>query len=425
MSKEDSLSGLDNRPIVKKFGGSAIGNLKKMRAVCEHIKEEFGLGKKLLIVVSAMQDTTDDLLVEAKNFFGSKLTDQQRIEVDKLLVTGEQQAAAKMALVLDGFGVPAVSLTSWDIELEADSNGHVTAVRGGDVITRFLNEGKVVVVTGFQGVSVNGGIKTITTLGRGGSDVTAVCLAAALNAVCENFTDVDGIYTTDPRIVKTAKRFDIISYDQLGQMALFGGGKLMKRAISLAQKLDVKVRVLISPSVGISTGGSLVCSGGAIDSFEITESLPGLSVQNIGVITISNIPNVPGALDQIYDALIDYVLLNGIQSLMPPNSKGATISIVFSPGIENDIFASLIKFHREKMPMIKIYEARMLTALTLIDPLMEDGRGYLRDVCRSLAEVKINIEGKSAPADIIQVMVKFEDREKAALAIAQKFGLVD
>ncbi|MBU4216659.1 hypothetical protein L6270_00725 [Candidatus Parcubacteria bacterium] len=224
--------------LVMKFGGSSIANPERMRKVAEHIKSNREKGWRVVVVLSAMGDTTDDLIKLAEENYQGVIPASLRDELDKLLVTGEEQSAPLLALALASLDVPAISLTSREIQLEASVTGRVKMIKGNNLIKGELDKGKVVIVTGFQGIKVSGSVRVVTTLGRGGSDVTAVCLAAVLGGCCcENYTDVDGIYATDPRVVPNAKRFEHISYHQLTQLASVGGGKLMDRAVLLAQNL--------------------------------------------------------------------------------------------------------------------------------------------------------------------------------------------
>jgi len=341
-------------------------------------------------------------------------------EQNKLLVTGEEQSAPLLALALWRLGVPAVSLTGREIELETDVNGKVKVVRGVGEIRSFLGQGKVVVVTGFQGIKET--TKTVVTLGRGGSDITEISLAASLGEKsCENYTDVDGIYAIDPRIIPEAKRFGQISYYQLIELATAGGGKLMDRAVILAQNLGVEIRVLLSPSFGESTGGTLVCSGSALERMESSESQPGLVIKELRMIKISNIPNKPGVAGKIFVPLSKINLESSIQA---PAEKKAEISILCLPGFVGNILSVLKRVKSESLLDIEIAEPASVAELTLVDPLMRERPGYLGRVCQAIGKAGVNIESISSPGITIELIVQETDLAKAARAIAEEFQLI-
>ena len=408
--------------IVQKYGGSSIANLEKLEKVAEHIKKTGESGKKVVAVVSAMGDTTNELIRLAKASYGGELPSEKDLqdEQNKLLVTGEEQSAPLLALALWRLGVPAVSLTGREIELETDVNGKVKVVRGVGEIRSFLGQGKVVVVTGFQGIKET--TKTVVTLGRGGSDITEISLAASLGEKsCENYTDVDGIYAIDPRIIPEAKRFGQISYYQLIELATAGGGKLMDRAVILAQNLGVEIRVLLSPSFGESTGGTLVCSGSALERMESSESQPGLVIKELRMIKISNIPNKPGVAGKIFVPLSKINLESSIQA---PAEKKAEISILCLPGFVGNILSVLKRVKSESLLDIEIAEPASVAELILVDPLMRERSGYLGRVCQAIGKTGVNIESISSPGITIELIVQETDLAKAARAIAEEFQLI-
>lgn len=228
--------------IVMKFGGTSVENQERLLSVAKIIKKEVSLGKKVIAVVSAQGDTTDNLLALSK-----KITNTPNLrELDVLLSTGEQISIALLAMTLESIGVKAVSLTGWQAGIKTCSN--YSNARILDIFTdRIENELKnhdAIIVAGFQGINEN---DDITTMGRGGSDTTAVAIAAAINAKeCLIYTDVDGVYTADPRIVKNAKKIKEASYDYMIKMADMGAQVLNKRSVRLAKKYGVEISVLSS-----------------------------------------------------------------------------------------------------------------------------------------------------------------------------------
>lgn len=408
--------------IIQKYGGSSVANLERMKKVAYHIKKVKESGKKIVVVVSAMGDTTGELIRLTETAYGGELPPEEELqdEQNKLLVTGEGQSAPLLAIILRGLGVPAVSLTGREIELETNLNGKVKMIRGVGGIESLLTQGKVVVVTGFQGIKE--ATKKVTVLGRGGSDISEVSLAASLGVrYCENYTDVDGIYTIDPRIVPEAKRFDQIPYYQLISLAGAGGGKLNDRAVILAQNLGVEIRVLLSPSFGESTGGTLVCSGVSLERMEPLESQPGIAIQITRLVRISNISNKVGMARKIFESVEKISLVSAIQA---PAGEKAEISILCLPERLTNVLSALSDVKKKTLQEIKISKPLETAQLTLVDPLMEDDPGYLARVSRAIEKVGVNIESISSPGIDIAVLVKEKDMVKSAQALAREFRLI-
>lgn len=229
--------------VIMKFGGTSVGTIEKIHEVANHIKEVQKEEEKIVIVVSAMGKSTDHLISLAKQI--SSNLDKR--EIDTLLATGEQQTIALLTIALKASGVDAISLTGFQAGFKTTSSHTKGIIKDVDVsrVMKHLKENKVVVVAGFQGMSDSG---DITTLGRGGSDTSAVALAAKLGYKCEIYTDVDGIYTVDPRVYKSAKKLNHISYDELMEMASLGAGVIETRSVELASKFRVPLYIARSLS---------------------------------------------------------------------------------------------------------------------------------------------------------------------------------
>ena len=225
--------------IVQKYGGTSVGTVDRIQNVAAKIKEQWSQGHKLVVVVSARSGVTNDLIARAKAL--SKLPDER--EMDVLMSLGEQETIALTVMALHAIGVPAVSRTGAQAGIFTDdvhTRARITRISGGDLLQR-LEEGKVVVVAGFQGVTELG---EITTLGRGGSDLTAIAVAASIKAdLCQIFTDVDGVYTADPRIVLNAKKMHEISYEEMLELASSGSKVMQSRSVEFAQKYNVPFEV--------------------------------------------------------------------------------------------------------------------------------------------------------------------------------------
>ena len=238
--------------IVQKFGGRSVANTDKLFNVCKHITKEKNKGNAVVVVVSAQGKTTDDLIRQEK-----EITDKpNKREHDMLVSVGEQISVAKLAMCLEELGYEAKTYLGWQVPIITDSNfgdANVTEVKTSKVI-QDLEKGKIVVVAGFQGIDKNG---DITTLGRGGSDTTAIALAAALNSKkCEIFTDVDGVYSEDPNKNKNAIRYDKISYEKMLEMANNGARVLHNKCVKLAQ--EKKVKIIVKSTFKEESQGTIV-----------------------------------------------------------------------------------------------------------------------------------------------------------------------
>lgn len=289
--------------IVQKFGGSSVADPEKIRACAARVLDERSRGNDVVVVVSAMGKTTDMLVKLA----GECSPSPARREMDMLLATGEQVTIALMAMTLESLGQPSISFTGQQIGLTTDDVFSKAAIRGisGERLRAAIGAGRVPVVAGFQGITDSG---EITTLGRGGSDTTAVAVAAALKAdVCDIFTDVDGVYTADPRLVPNARKIPVISYEAMLEMAALGAKVMHDRSVRLGAMHGVPIQVRHShrPDAGtlITTPRERAGDGGrGMEKVEIT----GVALkENLGRVTLTDVPDHPGVASGIFAALAE------------------------------------------------------------------------------------------------------------------------
>ena len=269
--------------IVKKFGGSSVANADRIKNVARRCAEDYQKGNKIVVVLSAMGDTTDELLEKVR----SVNPHPPKREIDMLLSTGEQVSVSLMSMALHGMGIPAVSLNAFQVPMKTTSAFCNARLKKIDTerIENELDAGKVVVVTGFQGVTK---YDDVTTLGRGGSDTTAVALAAVLHAdACEIYTDVDGVYTADPRQVPTAKKLKTVSYDEMLEMATLGAQVLHNRSVELAKKYGVQVVVRSSLT---NEEGTIIKEGSKVESMIISGVAVDMHVDRIALVGLKNEP---------------------------------------------------------------------------------------------------------------------------------------
>ena len=280
--------------IVQKFGGSSVADTAKIKNAAAIIAETYLAGNELVVVLSAQGDTTDDLLEKAAELNASP----SRRELDMLLATGEQQSIALMAMCIESMGLPVVSLTGWQAGMHTDAAYGDARIRRIDTerLRRELDMRRIVLVAGFQGLTK---FDDVTTLGRGGSDATAVALAAALHADrCQIFTDVEGVYTADPRKVPAARKLDEISCDEMLELASMGAQVLMNRSVQLAKRYGVELEVLSSTA---RKSGTMVK--------EVTKDMEEMKItgiakdEKVARITVEGLPDTPGAAFRVFGAI--------------------------------------------------------------------------------------------------------------------------
>ena len=334
--------------LVQKFGGTSVGNIERIKAVAQKIATKKSLGHELVIVVSAMGKSTDQLTELAKSITQHPI---QR-EMDMLLATGEQVSIALLAMALNDLGVSAISMTGSQVGIVTESahgRARILEVRTDKILNR-INEGQIVVVAGFQGTSLgSGGTAEITTLGRGGSDTSAVALATALNAeACEIYTDVPGVLTTDPRHVKEAQLMNEISCDEMLELASLGAAVLHPRAVEIARNYGVKL--IVRSSLSSEPGTTLTSRKRKIlgrEGLELGRPVDGMElVENQAVIGLSHIPDQPGIAANLFEILskggvnVDLI----IQSTHEAKSNDITFTIAASEvDIAKELCTQLIK----------------------------------------------------------------------------------
>lgn len=298
--------------IVMKFGGSSVGDAERMKRVANRVVERQREGNQCVIVVSAMGDTTDDLIDLSKQI--CSITPPAR-EMDMLLTTGEQVSVALLSMAIQSLGQPALSFTGWQAGMYTEAvhgKARITDIQPERILNA-LNQGNVVIVAGFQGMTSEG---EITTLGRGGSDTTAVALAAAIQAdVCEIFTDVDGIYSTDPRVVKCARKLPEITYDEMLELANLGAAVLHPRAVEYAKNYNVPLVVRSSFN---HNAGTNVKEEAAMEQGIVVRGIA--SDKNVARISILGIEEKPGQLAKVFTALakeqidVDIIVQSGVMN---------------------------------------------------------------------------------------------------------------
>ena len=404
--------------IVQKYGGSSLESAERIRSVAERIVDTKKQGNDVVVVCSAMGDTTDELLDLAEQV---NPVPPAR-EMDMLLTAGERVSNALVAMAIASLGADAQSFTGSQagvITTERHGNARIVEVTPGRV-REALDEGKICIVAGFQGV--NRETKDITTLGRGGSDATAVALAAALNAdVCEIYSDVDGVYTADPRIVSDAKKLDSISFEEMLEMAAVGAKVLMLRSVEYARAFDVPLRVRSSYS---NDNGTLV--SGSMEDIPVEEAvLTGVAHdRSEAKITVVGIPDAPGEAARIFRAVADAEI--NIDMVLQNVSKLADnrTDITFTCPLEDGARAvKLLKGMQESGDWQNVLYDDQVGKVSLVGAGMKSHPGVTADFTEALRDANVNIELISTSEIRISVLIREHDVDKAVTALHDRFQL--
>ena len=400
--------------IVKKFGGSSVATPDKMRAIVQRVLKGKQEGDKIVIVVSAMGDTTDELVSLAKQIT-SKAYGR---EMDMLLSTGEQVSIALMAMAFQEAGQKAISFTGAQAGIKtsnAFNKGRILDLEPNRIMEA-LDEGNVVVVAGFQGITGHG---DITTLGRGGSDTTAVAIAGAINAdVCEIYTDVDGVYTSDPRVVSDAKKMKEITYGEMLEMAKLVAGVMQPRAVEMGSRFSVPIHVRSTFSEDEGTMIQEVCS------MEIKQYLiRGVaSDKNVAKITVLGIPNQPGHAYKIFSMLADsHVDVDMIVQSVRVAKEGVTDITFTIARTELPAAKDILNRLREEMPVEDILVDDKMAKVSIVGAGMAGHPGIAAGMFGVLGDNHINIEIISTSEISITCLIGEESVDTAVKAIHAHF----
>ncbi|MBI4692578.1 MAG: aspartate kinase [Gammaproteobacteria bacterium] len=399
--------------IVQKYGGTSVGTVERIEAVAEKVKTAHAEGDRMVVVVSAMSGETDRLLGLARKI--RKQVDGR--ELDVLLSTGEQVTIALLAMALEARGVPARSYTGGQVRIltdEAYNKARILEIDGTNVRAD-LDAGRVVVVAGFQGVD---GAGNITTLGRGGSDTTAVAMAAALDAdECQIYTDVDGVYTTDPRIVHDARRLDRITYEEMLEMASLGAKVLQIRSVEFASKYKVSLRVLSSFEDG---PGTLITSEENIMEAAL---ISGVTLnRDEAKLTILGVPDRPG----IASTILGPVAAANIEVDMIVQNVGADGSADFTFTVNRNDFEKaegILKRIAGELKARAVEGDKKIAKISVVGVGMRSHAGIASRMFKALADENINIQMISTSEIKISVVVDEKYSELGVRTLHTEFGL--
>ncbi|MCR5609874.1 MAG: aspartate kinase [Lachnospiraceae bacterium] len=399
--------------IVKKFGGTSVADKERIFNVARRCVEEYQKGNDVVVVLSAMGKQTDVLLDMARDINPKA----SKRELDMLLTTGEQTSVALMAMALNSLGVPAISLNAFQVAMHTNSvysNSRLKSIDTERIKTELDNR-KIVVITGFQGINK---FDDYTTLGRGGSDTTAVALAAALHAdACEIYTDVDGVFTADPRLVKNARKLNEITYDEMLDLASLGAGVLHNRSVELAKKYGVQL--VVRSSLNNSEGTvvkeevkmeKLLVSGVAVD-------------RNVTRIAVMGLEDQPGVAFKLFNHLANHNI--NVDVILQSVGRDGTKDISFTVASDDaDEAVEIIERHREgSLKCEKVDVEKSIAKLSIVGAGMMSHPGVASAMFEALYDENINIKMISTSEIRVTVIIDDNKVEKAINAVHNKFSL--
>lgn len=399
--------------LVHKYGGSSVGTIEKIKNIAKKLARLKEDGNDLVVVVSAMGDTTDELIELAKKIS----TRPSPRELDALMSTGEQISGALMAMALEDLGIPAVSLTGWQAGIYTDENAGRARIRSVDTtrIKEELRKGKVVVVAGFQGICDQ---NDITTLGRGGSDTTAVALGIALGVEkTEIFTDVKGVYTADPRIVKNAKKLDVISYEEMLELASQGARVMHNRAVELGWIYNMKIEVKSSFE---DEPGTIIQE---VSEMEPVSRVRGIAhKKDIAKITLKHVLDKPGIAHKIFKPLGDAGI--NVDDIIQNASESGYTDISFTIPIDDvDRALEILENVKKELDIREVSCNKKVGKVSIVGVGIQSTPGIAAKMFGLLGEAGINIDMISTSEIKIGCIINEEDVEKAVNVLHEGFGL--
>ena len=397
--------------IVQKFGGSSVADAEKLRNVARIITDTYKAGNSVVAVLSAQGDTTDDLIEKAAELNPSA----SKREMDMLLSTGEQISCALCAMAIEGMGYPVVSLTGWQAGFRTNSgygNARIKRVKT-DRIEEELDKRRIVIVTGFQGINKSA---DITTLGRGGSDTSAVALAASLHAdLCQIYTDVDGVYTADPRMVKGARKLDEITYDEMLELATLGAQVLHNRSVEMAKRYNVNLEVLSSFSGKPGTKVKEV-----VKTMEKSHISGVARDKNIARFALVGLEDTPGIAFKIFSLLarnnvnVDIIL----QSIGRSETKDISFTVAKA---DMELAKKLLEDNRDSIKFDHIDVSDNIAKVSIVGAGMINNPGVAATMFEALFNAGININMISTSEIKVSVLVDINDADRAVQVIHERF----
>jgi aspartate kinase len=400
--------------VVLKFGGTSVADVPQIKKISYKIKSEVDEGNKVIVVVSAMSGVTNNLIELVNNT--SELAPYS--EYDVVLSSGEQVTAALLTIALNNLNIKGRSWLGWQVPIITENTygkAVIEEIKTLNILESFKNN-EVAIISGFQGISSE---NRITTLGRGGSDTSAVAIAAAFSAErCDIYTDVDGVYTTDPRIVKSAKKLESITYEEMLELASQGAKVLQTRSVALGMKYGVNLRVL--SSFEDLPGTHILKEGSYMEKSEISGIAHSL---NEAKVTLSGVPDKPGQAAQIFSALADHAI--NVDMIVQSSSinEGSTDITFTIPETDLKLAERTIKKTQEKIGFKKFISETNVVKISVVGNAMRTQSGVAKTMFETLAKNQINIHVISTSEIKISVLISSDYYELAMRSLHSAFGL--
>ncbi len=396
--------------IVQKFGGSSVADAERVMNVARIVTDTYKQGNDVVVVVSAQGDTTDDLIAKAQEINPNA----SKREKDMLLAAGEQISISLLAMAIEKLGYPVTSLLGWQAGFQTTSAHTMARIKKvvPDRIKKEIDKRAIVIVAGFQGISR---YNDVTTLGRGGSDTSAVAIAAAMHAdLCQIYTDVEGVYTADPRKVSNAQKLDEISYDEMLELATLGAQVLNNRSVEMAKKYNIELEVLSSLT---KAPGTIVKEKTKMEKMLISGVAKDTDVARISV---TNIPNKPGLAFKIFSKLsakdinVDIIL----QSIGHDGKKDISFTVAKDRGAEA---VEILNDYLETLGAEKVLYDDQVAKISIVGAGMESHAGVATKMFEALYDNQINMNMISTSEIKVSVLIDIKDADKAVSAIHAKF----
>ena len=396
--------------IVQKFGGSSVANAERLFNVADIVTKTAAAGNEVVVVVSAQGDTTDDLITKAAEINENP----PKREMDVLLSAGEQISMSLLAMAVEKLGYRATSLTGWQAGVKTDLNYSASRIRSvnPERIRSLLDRNRIVIVAGFQGINSH---DSITTLGRGGSDTTAVAIAAALHAdLCQIYTDVDGVYTADPRVVPDARKLEEITFDEMLELATLGAQVLHNRSVEMAKKYNIDLEVVSSltrnPGTKVKEVTSvekMIISGVACD-------------KDVARVTVSGLPDEPGKAFRLFSLLAKNKI--NIDIILQSGGDGEKQEISFTTATADlDTTLKLLEENKDRLQYESVTSRGSLAKVSIVGAGMVTNPGVAAKMFDALSSQQINIQMISTSEIKISVVIELDDATRAVRAVHEKF----
>lgn len=404
--KEEHTMGL----IVQKFGGSSVADAGKVLNVAKTITEAYKRGNDVVVVVSAQGDTTDELISKAKEINN----DPSKREMDMLLSAGEQISVALLAMAIEKLGYPVVSLLGWQAGFTTNLSYGSARIKKIDTgrLKKELDKKNIIIVAGFQGINK---YEDITTFGRGGSDTSAVALASVLNAdLCQIYTDVEGVYTADPRLIKNARKLKEISYEEMLELATLGAQVLNNRSVEMAKKYNVELEVRSSLK---NVEGTIVKEATKLEKMLVSGVAKDTNVARISVV---GVPDKPGFAFKLFSKLASKEI--SVDIILQSVGRDGTKDITFT--IMKDQLKETLEVLKESISHVEYKEIvydENVAKVSIVGAGMETHYGVAAQMFQALSEQQINIQMISTSEIKVSVLIEESDADNAVIAIHNKF----